>query len=37
VLRRFGWELSAGYELRIGKLPTLSPEGGMPVRITAGV
>jgi cytochrome P450 len=36
VLRQFGWELAPGYELRIGKLPTLSPDGGMPIRITAG-
>ena len=36
VLRRFGWELSPGYELRIGKLPTLSPEDGMPIRVTSG-
>lgn len=37
VLRNFGWELSPGYELRVGKLPTLSPEGGLPLRVTAGV
>jgi cytochrome P450 len=35
VVARFGCELAPGYELRIGKLPTLSPEGGMPVRVRA--
>ena len=35
VVARFSCELAPGYELRIGKLPTLSPEGGMPVRVRA--
>ena len=29
LLQRFTCELAPGYELRIGKLPTLSPEGGL--------
>jgi cytochrome P450 len=35
VLSRFSFELEPGYELRVGKLPTLSPENGMPIRIRA--
>jgi cytochrome P450 len=35
VLQRFGVELAPTYELRVGKLPTLSPEGGLPVVIGA--
>jgi cytochrome P450 len=35
VLQRYGVELAPGYELRVGKLPTLSPEGGLPVVIGA--
>jgi cytochrome P450 len=31
VLQRFAVELQAGYELRLEKLPTLSPGNGMPV------
>ena len=33
VLRRYGLDLKPGYELRVGKLPTLSPEGGLPMII----
>jgi cytochrome P450 len=33
VLQRFGCELRAGYQLEVAKLPTLSPEGGLPVMI----
>jgi cytochrome P450 len=33
VLQRFRCELRAGYTLEVGKLPTLSPEGGLPVVI----
>ncbi len=33
VLQRFRCDLRPGYELRVGKLPTLSPEGGLPVRV----
>jgi cytochrome P450 len=33
VLQSFRCELRPGYELKVGKLPTLSPEGGLPVRI----
>ena len=33
LLQRFRPELRPGYELRIGKLPTLSPEGGLPMLI----
>ncbi|HWE33934.1 MAG TPA: cytochrome P450 [Solirubrobacteraceae bacterium] len=35
VLQRFRCELRPGYELKVGKLPTLSPEGGLPVRVGA--
>jgi cytochrome P450 len=31
VLQRFRCELRPGYELRVSKLPTLSPEGGLPM------
>jgi cytochrome P450 len=31
VLQRFRWELAPGYALRIGKVPTLSPEGGLKI------
>jgi cytochrome P450 len=31
VLQRFRLELQAGYELRLEKLPTLSPGNGMPI------
>jgi cytochrome P450 len=31
LLQRFRVELRAGYELRLGKLPTLSPANGMPM------
>jgi hypothetical protein len=31
VLQRFRPELQAGYELRLEKLPTLSPGNGMPM------
>jgi cytochrome P450 len=33
VLRRFHCELRPGYELRISKVPTLSPEGGLPMMV----
>jgi cytochrome P450 len=33
VLQRFRCELRPGYELEVAKLPTLSPEGGLPVVI----
>jgi cytochrome P450 len=33
VLQRFTFEPAAGYELRISKVPTLSPAGGLPVLI----
>lgn len=35
VLRRFDLELAPDYRLRVGKLPTLSPEGGLPVTVRA--
>jgi cytochrome P450 len=35
VLGRFRLELKAGYQLRVGKLPTLSPEGGLPMVVRA--
>ncbi len=35
VLQSFRCELTPGYALKVGKLPTLSPEGGLPVRIGA--
>ncbi len=34
LIRRFRFELPAGYELRIDQAPTLSPLGGLPVRLT---
>ena len=33
LLRRYRWELEPGYELTVDKLPTLSPRGGLPVRL----
>jgi cytochrome P450 len=35
VLQRYRVGLAPGYELRVGKLPTLSPEGGLPVVVGA--
>jgi cytochrome P450 len=35
VLQRFAVGLAPAYELRVGKLPTLSPEGGLPVVVGA--
>jgi cytochrome P450 len=35
VLQRFAVALAPGFELRVAKLPTLSPEGGLPVTIRA--
>jgi cytochrome P450 len=35
VLQRFTCELTAGYELRVAKVPTLSPEGGLTVTLRA--
>jgi cytochrome P450 len=35
ILQRFTLELKPGYELRVAKLPTLSPEGGLPMTIRA--
>jgi cytochrome P450 len=37
VLQRFRCELRPGYVLDVAKLPTLSPEGGLPVTIHARV
>ncbi len=34
LLRRFELELEDGYELRIQQAPTLSPRGGLPIRLT---
>jgi cytochrome P450 len=34
LIRRFNFELPANYELKINQAPTLSPEGGLPVRLT---
>jgi cytochrome P450 len=31
LLQRFEFELEPGYELKVDKLPTLSPRGGLPV------
>ena len=31
LLQRLRCELRPGYELRVSKLPTLSPEGGIPM------
>ena len=36
VLQRFSFELGAGFELRIAKVPTLSPEGGLPLSSETG-
>jgi cytochrome P450 len=33
ILQRFALEPKAGYELRIAKVPTLSPEGGLPMMV----
>ncbi len=33
ILQRYGLDLKPGYELRVAKLPTLSPEGGLPMII----
>jgi cytochrome P450 len=33
LLRRFRFELEPGYRLRIQQAPTLSPHGGLPVRL----
>ncbi len=33
LLQQFSCELQAGYRLTVGKLPTLSPEGGLPMVI----
>jgi cytochrome P450 len=35
LLRRFRFELPIGHELEIHQAPTLSPAGGLPVRLTA--
>jgi cytochrome P450 len=35
LIRRFRFELPRGYELDIHQAPTLSPGGGLPVRLTA--
>jgi cytochrome P450 len=35
VLQRFRCELRPGYALEVAKVPTLSPEGGLPVTIRA--
>jgi cytochrome P450 len=35
LLRRFRYELPVGHELEIHQAPTLSPAGGLPVRLTA--
>jgi cytochrome P450 len=35
VLQRFGCELRPGHELRVAKVPTLSPEGGLPLTVRA--
>jgi retinoid hydroxylase len=35
VLRRFRVELVPGYRMRVSKVPTLSPEGGLPMVIGA--
>jgi cytochrome P450 len=34
LVRRFRFELPDGYELEIHQSPTLSPQGGLPVRLT---
>jgi cytochrome P450 len=33
ILQRFRCELRAGYELRLAKVPTLSPEGELPMLV----
>jgi cytochrome P450 len=33
LLQRYDFELEPGYELTVDKLPTLSPRGGLPVRL----
>jgi cytochrome P450 len=33
LLQRFRCELLPGYALRVSKLPTLSPDGGLPMRV----
>ncbi len=35
VLQRFRFELVPGYVMRVSKVPTLSPEGGLPMAIRA--
>jgi cytochrome P450 len=35
LLRRFRLDLEPGWELRIRQMPTLSPRGGLPVRVRA--
>ncbi len=35
LLQRYHGELRPGYELRVAKLPTLSPEGGLPLSVRA--
>ncbi len=35
LIRRFRFELVEGDEMRIHQAPTLSPEGGLPIRLTA--
>ena len=34
LIRRFDFELEPGWELQIQQAPTLSPRGGLPVRLT---
>jgi cytochrome P450 len=33
LLRRFRCELVPGYRMQISKVPTLSPEGGLPMAV----
>ena len=35
ILSRFRVELEPGYELKVRQMPTLSPAGGLPVRVSA--
>jgi cytochrome P450 len=35
LLQRFHGELRPGHELRVAKLPKLSPEGGLPLTVRA--
>ncbi len=35
LIRRFRFELPPGHEMVIEQMPTLSPKGGLPVRLTA--